>query len=198
MRPLCVPSGPTSGEENMKQRMGHHEMNFLLFATGSRRQETARKVIYDHSPLWKLNVRLWRGGVEQGRLAGRWENRRGSRITSPNRTTLREGPEPTLLPQEPRGFRAPQTLLPKPSVDDTFRAPRHRAGEGEAQTELTTCSLVGRGGRQACETPGKENAGPFHPCPDSPAADLRSNPAISIQQTHVQNEHVTKWSWFLS
>lgn len=196
MRPLCVPSGPTSEEENMKQRMGDHEMNFLLFATGSRRQETARKVIYDHSPLWKLNVRLWRGGVEQGRLRGRTEEE----VVSPPQTgkLSERARNLPLLPQEPQGFRAPQTLLPTPSVDDTFRAPRHRAGEGEAQTELTTCSLVGRGGRQACETPGKENAGPFHPCPDSPAADLRSNPAISIQQTHVQNEHVTKWSWFLS
>ena len=144
--PLCVPSGPMREEENTKQRTGDHEMNFLLFVTGNRRQETAGKVIDNHSPLWKLNVRLWRGEVQGGRLGRRWENRKGSRITPPNRTTLREGREPTLFPQEPQGLRAPQTLLTTPSVDDAFRAPRHRAGEGEAQAELTTCSLGGRGG----------------------------------------------------
>ena len=183
VHPLCVPSGLMREEENTKQRTGDHEINFLLFVTGNRRQETAGKVINNHSPLWKLNVRLWRGEVQGGRLGRRWENRKGSRITPPpNRTTLREGREPTLLPQEPQGLRAPQTLLTTPSVDDAFRVPRHRAGEGEAQTELTTCSLGGRGGRQACETPRKENAGPFHPCPDSPAADLRSDHLTQTQQ----------------
>ena len=54
--------------------------------------------------------------MERGRLGRRWENRKVSRITLLNRTTLREGREPILLPQVPRGLQAPQTLLTTPTV----------------------------------------------------------------------------------
>ena len=91
VHPLCVPSGLMREEENMKQRTGDHEINFLLFVTGNRRQETAGKVINNHSPLWKLNVRLWRGEVQGGRLGRRWENRKGSRITPPKQDNSPRG-----------------------------------------------------------------------------------------------------------
>ena len=127
VHPLCVPSGLMREEENTKQRTGDHEINFLLFVTGNRRQETAGKVIDNHSPLWKLNVRLWRGEVQGGRLGRRWENRKGSRITPPKQDN---SPRAGNLPCFPRSLRG--SGLHRPSSPH----PQWTTPSGYQDTEL--------------------------------------------------------------